>query len=63
MPPPPTAAATTPAEMDPRLANSLDPVDPVRPRVCTMCGHRHLRTIDTTSASTTDALGSQLEFC
>ncbi|TQD89226.1 hypothetical protein C1H46_025219 [Malus baccata] len=65
MPPPPTAAATAPAEMHPRLANLLDPVDPVRPRVwsspaSTMCGHRHLRTIDTTSASTTDALGSQL---
>ncbi|RXH79840.1 hypothetical protein DVH24_040987 [Malus domestica] len=79
MPPPPIAAATTPAEMDPRLANLLDPVDLVRPRVpqtpassaslmallaaSIMCGHHHLCKIDTTSASTTEALGSQLEFC
>ncbi|RXH83673.1 hypothetical protein DVH24_005926 [Malus domestica] len=68
IPPPPTSAAITPTEMDPR------PVDPVGPRVShapmssassvalsvsARCGHRRPRTPDMTSISTTDASRSQ----
>ncbi|KAB2622496.1 hypothetical protein D8674_024678 [Pyrus ussuriensis x Pyrus communis] len=71
IPLPPTIAATALVKMDPRPANSLDPVDP---RVSYMPassdssmalpasarrGHRRPRTPDTTSASTTDASRSQ----
>ncbi|RXH84819.1 hypothetical protein DVH24_032736 [Malus domestica] len=74
IPLPPSAAATTPAEMDPMLVNSLDPVDLVGPRVSqtpvpsassvalptsAWRAHRRPRTPDMTSASTTNASWSQ----
>ncbi|CAN6689673.1 unnamed protein product [Malus baccata var. baccata] len=71
IPPPPTAAATAPAEMDPRPTNSLDPIGPrvfqvpasstssvVLP-ASARCGHLHPHTPDTTLSSTTDASRSQ----
>ncbi|KAB2631175.1 hypothetical protein D8674_008694 [Pyrus ussuriensis x Pyrus communis] len=74
IPLPPTSAATTPTEMDPKPVNLVDPVDSVGPQVSQAPAsstssvvllvsakrtHRHPHTPNTTSASTIDALGSQ----
>ncbi|KAB2615062.1 hypothetical protein D8674_021650 [Pyrus ussuriensis x Pyrus communis] len=52
IPPPPTLATIAPTEMDPRSSNPVDLIDLGR-------GHCRPCTPDTTSASTTDASGSQ----
>ncbi|KAB2615047.1 hypothetical protein D8674_021635 [Pyrus ussuriensis x Pyrus communis] len=57
IPPPPTLATIAPAEMDPRSVNPVDPI--VALPVTAKRGHRRPCTPDTTSASTTDASGSQ----
>ncbi|KAB2599857.1 hypothetical protein D8674_010128 [Pyrus ussuriensis x Pyrus communis] len=67
---PPTSSATATAEMNPRLVNLVGPRVSQAPVSSTSLvalpvsakhAHRHPRMPDTTSASTTDALGSQLE--